>query len=64
MTKEEIKPGDLVLWKGPTWPHDPLLRKVTEVRDECLYFDKGLPNGLATCPFEHVSEYERLIEKQ
>ena len=57
MKKEEINPGDLVLWKGPTWPHNPLRRRVTEVREDCLYFKDGLPNGLSTCPFEHVSSF-------
>jgi hypothetical protein len=58
MNKEDIKPGMLVLWKGPTWNFNPLQRRVTEVREDCVYFEKGLPNGQATCPFTDVTKLE------
>lgn len=58
MKKEDIKPGDIVLWKGPTWNFNPIRRRVTEVREDCVYFEKGLPNGLGTCPFEHITKFE------
>jgi hypothetical protein len=55
MLKEELKADMLVLWTNPLHPNSPLLRRVTEVRDNCAYFERGLPNGLSTCPFEHLS---------
>ncbi len=55
MDRKDIKAGDLILWKGPTWIVNPVLRRVSEVRENCVYFEEGLPNGLATCAFEHIS---------
>lgn len=55
MNKEDIKPGDLVLYTaGYDGLVNPLLRRVTEVRETECYFEKGLPSGKKTCPFSEL----------